>query len=42
MRLKQVFKADWAEAHPYSAPDPLDPAFHEAGELPADPHFVHE
>ena len=42
MRLKQVFKADWAEAHPYSAPDPLDPACHEAGELPADPHFVHE
>ncbi|MEN9766051.1 MAG: hypothetical protein RLZZ32_11, partial [Cyanobacteriota bacterium] len=21
--------------------DPLDPAFHEVGELPPDPHFVH-
>jgi phosphatidylserine/phosphatidylglycerophosphate/cardiolipin synthase-like enzyme len=41
-RLKLVFQADWNEAKKYAAPDPLDPSLHEAGELPPDPHFVHE
>lgn len=41
-RLKLVFQADWNEASKYAAPDPLDPSMHEAGELPPDPHFVHE
>ena len=41
-RLRDTFAADWKEAAVYDAPDPLDPAFHEHGELPPDPHFVHE
>jgi cardiolipin synthase len=41
-RLKATFAADWALAHPYDPPDPLDPTFHDAGELPPDPHFVHD
>ena len=40
-RLRDTFQADWQAARRYSAPDPLDPTQHEAGELPADPHFVH-
>ena len=40
-RLLDTFQADWQAAKPYSAPDPLDPTFHEQGELPPDPHFVH-
>ena len=40
-RLIQTFELDWREAKKYSAPDPLDPTYHEAGELPPDPHFVH-
>jgi len=40
-RLCQIFEADWKAASKYSAPDPLDPAYHEEGELPPDPHFVH-
>jgi phosphatidylserine/phosphatidylglycerophosphate/cardiolipin synthase-like enzyme len=40
-RLKETFAADWDAASHYSAPDPLDPTFHELGELPPDPHFVH-
>jgi phosphatidylserine/phosphatidylglycerophosphate/cardiolipin synthase-like enzyme len=40
-RLLDTFEADWQAAKPYSAPDPLDPTFHEQGELPPDPHFVH-
>ncbi|MBM5791795.1 MAG: cardiolipin synthase [Cyanobacteria bacterium M_surface_10_m1_298] len=40
-RLQDTFERDWDEAKKYSAPDPLDPAFHEEGELPPDPHFVH-
>ncbi|MFZ9318684.1 MAG: phospholipase D-like domain-containing protein [Vulcanococcus sp.] len=40
-RLRETFASDWEEAKKYSAPDPLDPAFHEVGELPPDPHFVH-
>jgi cardiolipin synthase len=41
-RLKATFKADWDEAAKYHAPDPLDPSLHEEGELPPDPHFVHD
>jgi phosphatidylserine/phosphatidylglycerophosphate/cardiolipin synthase-like enzyme len=41
-RLKQVFLSDWEAAHRYNAPDPLDPSLHEEGELPPDPHFVHD
>jgi cardiolipin synthase len=40
-RLRDTFQADWEAAKHYSAPDPLDPTYHEAGELPPDPHFVH-
>ena len=40
-RLRRTFEADWKAASKYSAPDPLDPTYHEAGELPPDPHFVH-
>ncbi|MEB3354418.1 MAG: phospholipase D-like domain-containing protein [Cyanobacteriota bacterium] len=41
-RLKATFQADWDEARKYRAPDPLDPSLHEDGELPPDPHFVHD
>jgi len=40
-RLERTFQADWDASKKYSAPDPLDPTYHEAGELPPDPHFVH-
>ena len=40
-RLRRIFEADWKAAGKYSAPDPLDPSYHEVGELPPDPHFVH-
>jgi cardiolipin synthase len=41
-RLKTTFQADWDQARKYRAPDPLDPSLHEQGELPPDPHFVHD
>ena len=41
-RLRRTFLADWKQASPYEAPDPLDPSLHESGELPPDPHFVHD
>ncbi|MEB3265820.1 MAG: phospholipase D-like domain-containing protein [Cyanobacteriota bacterium] len=41
-RLRQTFQSDWDQASSYHAPDPLDPSLHEDGELPADPHFVHD
>ena len=41
-RSSETFNADWEAAKKYSAPDPLDPAYHEEGELPPDPHFVHD
>lgn len=41
-RLKFTFQADWDQATKYCAPDPLDPRLHEDGELPPDPHFVHD
>ena len=41
-RLKETFQIDLEAASKYHAPDPLDPSFHEEGELPPDPHFVHD
>ena len=41
-RLLATFEADWDQASHYHAPDPLDPSLHDQGELPPDPHFVHE
>jgi cardiolipin synthase len=41
-RLRSSFESDWSCAVPYHAPDPLDPSLHDAGELPPDPHFVHD
>jgi cardiolipin synthase len=41
-RLAAIFDADWKAAKKYHAPDPLDPTYHEQGELPPDPHFVHD
>ncbi len=41
-RLLSSFMTDWEQAKHYSAPDPLDPKYHDQGELPHDPHFVHE
>ena len=41
-RLKATFQADWDLAKKYHAPDPLDPSLHDQGEMPPDPHFVHE
>ena len=41
-RLRACFEADWQAADSYQAPDPLEPGLHAAGELPPDPHFVHE
>ena len=40
-RCVERFRSDWREAKVYAAPDPLDPSCHENGELPADPHFIH-
>ena len=41
-RLKAMFQTDWEAASKYHAPDPLDHSCHEEGELPPDPHFVHD
>jgi phosphatidylserine/phosphatidylglycerophosphate/cardiolipin synthase-like enzyme len=41
-RLRRTFLADWEQASRYEAPDPLDPSLHESGELPPDPHLVHD
>jgi phosphatidylserine/phosphatidylglycerophosphate/cardiolipin synthase-like enzyme len=41
-RCVEIFEADWRESSRYSAPDPLDPSMHEEGELPPDPHFIHD
>jgi phosphatidylserine/phosphatidylglycerophosphate/cardiolipin synthase-like enzyme len=40
--LLKAFEHDWKQAKPYEAPDPLDPSSHHEGELPHDPHFLHE
>ena len=41
-RLRECFERDWEAAELYHAPDPLEPHLHDAGELPPDPHFVHD
>lgn len=41
-RLRATFQADWRQADRFQAPDPLDPTMHEVGELPPDPHFIHD
>ena len=41
-RLEAIFEADWDASKKYSAPDPLDPTYHEHGELAPDPHFIHD
>lgn len=41
-RLLATFQVDWDQASRYHVPDPLDPSMHELGELPPDPHFIHE
>jgi len=40
--LLKTFEHDWKQAKPYEAPYPLDPQTHHQGELPHDPHFLHE
>jgi phosphatidylserine/phosphatidylglycerophosphate/cardiolipin synthase-like enzyme len=40
--LRKVFEHDWDESKAYEAPDPLQPDTHHEGELPHDPHFLHE
>ena len=40
--LRKVFEQDWDESKAYEAPDPLQPEKHQEGELPHDPHFLHE
>jgi len=42
IRLRETFQIDWDQAARYHPPDPLDPSLHEEGELPPDPHFVHD
>ena len=41
-RLRAIFENDWRESDRYHVPDPLDPSVHEVGELPPDPHFLHD
>lgn len=41
-RCVELFSYDWQQAAKYHAPDPLDPTLHEEGELPPDPHFIHD
>jgi phosphatidylserine/phosphatidylglycerophosphate/cardiolipin synthase-like enzyme len=41
-RLQELFDHDWHKSEHWEAPDPLAFDTHDAGELPHDPHFVHE
>lgn len=41
-RCSEIFESDWHQSKDYLAPDPLDPSVHENGELPPDPHFIHD
>ncbi|HYB41926.1 MAG TPA: phospholipase D-like domain-containing protein [Candidatus Methylomirabilis sp.] len=41
-RLIDVFDRDWGRSHRWEPPDPLAPARKNDGELPHDPHFIHE
>ena len=41
-RLGKLFEHDWHKGEHWKPPDPLAADTHDAGELPHDPHFVHE
>ena len=41
-RLLKVFDHDWDHSHHWEAPDPLTESHADDGELPHDPHFIHE
>jgi cardiolipin synthase A/B len=41
-RLQELFDHDWHKAEHWQAPDPLAVETHDVGELPYDPHFVHD
>jgi cardiolipin synthase A/B len=41
-RLGELFDHDWHKAERWAAPDPLAADTHDIGELPHDPHFVHD
>jgi phosphatidylserine/phosphatidylglycerophosphate/cardiolipin synthase-like enzyme len=41
-RLGGLFDHDWHKAERWTAPDPLATETHDVGELPHDPHFVHD
>jgi phosphatidylserine/phosphatidylglycerophosphate/cardiolipin synthase-like enzyme len=41
-RLGDVFDHDWHKGEHWKPPDPLAADTHDLGELPHDPHFVHE
>ena len=41
-RLGKIYDGDWDKSHRWQPPDPLAASHPEDGELPHDPHFVHE
>ena len=41
-RLHEVFDRDWDASHHWEAPDPLAESHPDDGELPHDPHFIHD
>src|SRR5262245_19209849 len=41
-RLGKIYDEDWDKSHHWQPPDPLDASRHHEGELPHDPHFIHE
>jgi len=41
-RLAELFDHDWHKGEHWKPPDPLAADTHDDGELPHDPHFVHE
>lgn len=41
-RFQELFEHDWHKAEHWEAPDPLAFDTHDVGELPHDPHFIHE
>jgi hypothetical protein len=41
-RLAELFDHDWHKGEHWKPPDPLAADTHDVGELPNDPHFVHD
>jgi cardiolipin synthase A/B len=41
-QLAALFDHDWHKGEHWRPPDPLDADAHDAGELPHDPHFLHD